>query len=163
MKNNIVIISIILVTALMFGGIIWVMSGSADAQVSVASNAKAVTSNVFHDWGEIGINDGNVEAEFEVKNEGTDALKLYNLTTSCSCTNALFVTSDGDSPLFGMHSKSKYVEEVQPGETIKIKAIYDPLFHGPSGVGTISRDVTVDTNDAANPQLVFKMQANVRN
>lgn len=163
MKNNFIIIAIVLVSTLLLGGVVWAMSGSNQAQVINSANAKAETENVFHNWGEIGIRDGDVVAEFPIKNSGTDVLQLYNLTTSCSCTNAQFVSQDGDeSPLFGMHSKSKYIYEVQPGEIVTLKAIYDPMFHGPSGVGSITRQVTVQTNDSKNPQLTFNMSAEVK-
>lgn len=162
MKNNIVVISIIAITVLLFGGIVFAMSDSSQAQVVTTSNAKASVQNEFHDFGEVGINDGKITAEYEVFNEGSEVLQFYNLTTSCSCTNARFVSGDNESPEFGMHSKSKYVYEVQPGDSVTIKAVFDPLFHGPSGVGSISRDITVDTNDASNPQLSFKMSGEVR-
>ena len=161
MKNNIVIISIIAVFTVLVVGLVWISSLSSQEAVVPTANAKAVVGKEFHDWGEIGIKNGKVETEFEVKNEGTEVLKLTNIVTSCSCTTAQVIADDGDSPTFGMHSKSAYVKEVAPGSSVIVKAVYDPMFHGPSGIGAISREVTIETNDAANPKLRLKMAAQV--
>lgn len=60
-----------------------------------------------------------------------------------------------------MHSNSKYVTEVAPGQSAKLTVIFDPLFHGPNGIGDITRTITMSTNDKANPTLGFFLSAKV--
>ena len=128
---------------------------SADSQVSVE-----IAENRY-DWGTIGIYDGVVNKSFAIKNSGSTSLKLYDVKTSCMCTTAQLKTASKTSKKFGMHEKSTRVFEVQPGETAELAVEFDPLFHGPSGVGAISRTVTLNTNDASQPTLSFQLAANV--
>jgi len=60
-----------------------------------------------------------------------------------------------------MHEKSSSVFEVKPGETAELLVEFDPAFHGPSGVGPITRTITMNTNDVKNPVLSFNLTANV--
>ena len=138
------------------------MKLGTSASVEVNDQAKVSVTNTSYDWGEIGINDGDAEAVFEIKNDGSETVKLYNVTTSCACTSAQLLLNDKSSPLFGMHSKSGYVMEVPAGETAKLKVVFDPDFHGPNGVGAISRQITVATNDPNKAELTFWLSAVVR-
>jgi len=137
-------------------------NGEVASQSTTNMNAKATAEETYHNWGEIGLNDGNVEKVFKIKNEGSEALRLYNVVTSCMCTTAQLILDDKSSPVFGMHSKSDYTLEVPSGETAELKVIFDPAFHGPSGVGPISRQVKVETNDQSSPELNFMLTAMVR-
>jgi len=128
---------------------------SADSQVSTQVGEDK------HDWGTIDINGGLVSKAFAIENTGSSPLKLYDVTTSCMCTTAQLKTPSQTSKKFGMHEKSASVFEVQPGETAELIVEFDPLFHGPSGVGPISRTVTLNTNDANQPTLSFQLAANV--
>jgi len=128
---------------------------SADSQVSIE-----VVQN-RHDWGTIDINGGLVSKSFTIENTGDSSLKLFDVTTSCMCTTAQLKTPSQTSKEFGMHEKNRSVFEVQPGETADLVVEFDPLFHGPSGVGPISRTVTINTNDASQPTLSFQLAANV--
>ncbi len=147
---------------LVMGAVVVGMKWGSSAKVAVNNQAKVSVENSSYDWGEIGINDGDAEAVFEIKNEGSEALKLYNVTTSCACTSAQLSLNDKVSPLFGMHSKSGYVMEVPAGEAATLKVVYDPNFHGPNGVGAISRQVSVATNDPDKAELTFWLSAMVR-
>ena len=60
-----------------------------------------------------------------------------------------------------MHEKTPDVFEVKPGKTAELIVEFDPLFHGPSGIGPINRTITMDTNDANNSTLSFNLTANV--
>jgi len=133
----------------------------SETNLEASADAKAVTDEVRHDWGEIGINDGNVEKVFDIKNEGTEPLMLYGVFTSCMCTTAQLSLDEKSSPIFGMHDNSNYVLEVPPGKTVKLKVVFDPMYHGPSGVGPITRQIMVKTNDKNNPEMDFMLTANV--
>ncbi len=162
MNENKFIIAIVAATLFLLVGIV-LLAGKMSSSAKVEANgaARAEVNSTTYDWGKIGINDGNAEAEFEIKNSGSEVLKLYNVTTSCACTTAQIITADQASPLFGMHTKSDYVAEVSPGKIARLKVIFDPLFHGPNGLGPITRTITVATNDQNNQNLTFNLSADV--
>ena len=163
MKNNRFLIGVILVTVvLLFGGVTLAKQMGNQPELKTSQQAKAITDNVIHDWGEIMMDNGNQEAFFTIKNEGTDPLQLYGITTSCTCTTAQLILGDNQSPPFGMHNKSAYIFEVPPQQEAQLKVVFDPAFHGPSGVGPINRQVKVSTNDPALPELQFMMTGTVR-
>jgi len=156
------IVGIVLATVLILG--IAVFFGTrmgatpqvtADSQVSVS-----VDSNKY-DWGAIDYDKGIVSKNFEIKNTSNTALKLYNVKTSCMCTTAQLKTPEVTSKKFGMHESSSDVVEVKPGETAELIVEFDPTFHGPSGVGPVTRTITMDTNDANNSKLTFNLTGNV--
>ena len=157
-----VIVGFILGIVILIGGSYALLSlGNTTSKIESSSNVKVVTGETDYDWGTIGINDGKVRATYTIKNDGTEPLKIFNVVTSCACTTAQIKIGDTTSPEFGMHTKSQYVSEISPGKTAEVIATYDPAFHGPSGVGAISREITMETNDKSNPQLVFTAEANV--
>ena len=161
MKIDKFIIAVFTVTLLaLAGGLYMVSNSGGTSTVEANENVNAVVEKTSQAWGNIGINDGNVEAEFEIKNEGSDTLKLSDVTTSCMCTTAQIIT-DEESPVFGMHTKSDYIAEVAPGESARLKVVFDPAFHGPSGVGPITRQVKMATNDPDNPEINYMLTANV--
>jgi len=129
--------------------------------VATNAEAKVAVAATNYDWGTIGINNGKVEAVFAIKNEGTQPLRLFNISTSCMCTTAQLTLGDKSSPLFGMHANSGYVLEVPPAQAAQLKVVFDPALHGPSGTGTINRQVKVQTNDANQPELNFMLTATV--
>lgn len=162
--NNKIILGLVLVTIVIITGAVFLLSGQEEkVEIDTSSKAKTTIDQSSYDWGEIGLNDGNVEKTFDIKNEGSENLKLFGVTTSCMCTTAQLILDDKSSPKFGMHDKSSYVLEVPPGETANLKVVFDPAFHGPSGVGPINRQITVATNDPNNPELKYMLTAVVRN
>ena len=162
MNENKFIIAIVAVTlSLLVGVVLLAGKMSSSAKVEATSDAKAVVDSTTYDWGQIGINNGRAEAVFEIKSTGSQPLKLLNIVTSCACTTAQTIVEGKGSPLFDMHANSTYVTEVPPGKTAQLKVVFDPLFHGPNGLGPITRQITVATNDANNPKLEFSLSADV--
>lgn len=160
MKDNKFIIGVIVFSVIAIAGGAYVSKNMGKgSEVTVSEGARASVTERSFAWGNIGINDGNVEKTFEIKNEGTGPLVLSNVTTSCMCTTAQLSLGDKISPVFGMHSKSSYSLEVPPGESANLKVIFDPAFHGPSGIGPIDREILVSTNDPSNKELSFKLTA----
>lgn len=167
-KNNIktdrIIIGIILVSFLILAGGLFLVSRMEGTPKVVASqNAKAQVEETEHDWGEIKLDGGDVKKTFILKNAGTDPLQLANVKTSCMCTTAQVKIGGEESPFFGMHSRSSWAGEVASGEEAELEVVFDPAYHGPSGIGSITREVIVETNDKNNPQLTFTLTANVTN
>ena len=156
------IVGIIVVTVLILGAAVFfgTKMGSATQVTADAQVAILVDSNRY-DWGTIDINGGIVSKSFSIKNTSSSVLKLYNVITSCMCTTAQLKSPQSSSKKYGMHEKSTDVFEVKPGETAELIVEFDPAFHGPSGIGPISRTITMNTNDAKNPTFLFSLTANV--
>lgn len=158
---KLVLLTIVSTIVIMGGGVILLNSSQAP-QVSVSQNTKAYTVDpTSSDWGQIPMYKGNVTKVFRIKNTGTDPLKLYNIKTSCHCTKANVSIGSDESPNFGMDSYSSWVGEVAPGKEAKLSVIFDPAYHGSSGVGPINRFVSVETNDKTNPKLTFTVTGTV--
>lgn len=160
--NTKIFVGFILGIVILIGGSYALLTlTDSTSNIEVTSNVKVSTGEVDHDWGTIGINDGKVSTTYVINNDGTEPLKLFNIETSCMCTTAVVKIGDSSSPEFGMHDKSQYVAEVPPGNSAEVIATFDPAFHGPSGVGSITRQIMVETNDKSNPQLIFTAEAEV--
>ena len=143
------LVIVISATLLIFiAGLIWATKSgnTSSASVSQTQTASLSLSETSYDWGDIPINEGNVEKTFSVTNTGSSDLELANFVTSCMCTTARVITADGESQEFGMHTKSNWKGTISPGETAQVIVIFDPAFHGPQGVGSITRIVKFNTN-----------------
>lgn len=162
MSSNKIILTVLAGTLLLVAaGVFLAGKTSTPSGVSRNSRASAVVDSATKDWGEIGINNGKVEAGFPIKNTGSDTLKLYNITTSCMCTLAHLTINGADSPSFRMGDRSSYVGEVAPGSEAVLKVVFDPAYHGPNGLGPVTRQALVETNDPQNPKLQFSMSGTV--
>lgn len=158
-QKKILIAFIVLTVAILAGGIyILSVTSTTPQKVITSQNAKVNVDQKTHDWGQIAYSGGNVSKTFTIKNTGTDVLRLTNIKTSCDCTKAQ-VTIDGkNSPFFSMHSTSSWVGEVAAGKEASLTVIFDPAFHGPTGVGPMERLISVQTNDINNPNLEFSLK-----
>lgn len=160
MNSKKLVIGFIAITLMILGGGIFLLSSTtfAPAQVATSQNAKASVDQKTFDWGNIPYSGGNAVKTFVIKNTGTDVLKLTNVKTSCTCTKAQ-VTIDGKtSPYFSMHSTSGWVGEVGPNKEAQLTVIFDPAFHGPTGVGPVERLISLETNDLQNPKIEFSLK-----
>lgn len=164
LKNKFILTSAALTVLFLVGGVFLITKPETAAVdgATTSANTHAVITETSYDWGEIKLGGGNVEKTFEIKNDGPDTLSLSNVITSCMCTTATLSLDGTTSPIFGMHTKSNYVLKVPSGETAELKVVFDPAFHGPSGVGPITRRVTVATNDPESSELNFTLTAMVR-
>lgn len=155
-----IIIGLIVFTLLIVGGGMYFLSStsSAPAQVTASQNAKAQVVERTFDWGNIPYSGGNATKTFTIKNIGSDPLRLSGVKTSCTCTKAQVVIDGKTSPYFSMHSESAWIGEVAPGKEAQLLVIFDPAFHGPSGVGLVERLISVNTNDAQNPTIEFSLK-----
>lgn len=156
------LVGIIVLTVLVLGGVVYFgMKIGATTQVAPDSQVELSTNSNKYDWGTVDYDGGIVSKSFTIKNTSNSVLKLYGVKTSCMCTTAQLKTSEATSQKYGMHEKTTDVFEVKPGETAELVVEFDPAFHGPSGVGPVNRTVTMNTNDAKNPTLLFQLTANV--
>ena len=160
MNNKKIVIIFITITILILGGGIFLLSSttSAPAKVTTSQNAKAEVSQKIFDWGNIPYSGGNATKTFTIKNAGSDVLKLNGIKTSCTCTKAQVTINGKTSPYFSMHSSSAWVGEVAPGKEAQLTVIFDPTFHGPTGVGPVERLISLETNDLQNPKIEFSLK-----
>jgi len=153
------------ITILILGLGVWLMakptSGSRLQQSAVASGGKAEVPVTSFDWGTIDYGGGDAIAEFIINNPGSGPLSLSEVSTSCMCTTAQIIINDQKSPFFGMHQKSSWIGQIPPGVQAKLKVVFDPAFHGPSGVGPVVRQVVMKTNDPEHPKLEFNLTGTV--
>ena len=157
-----IVIGIIIFTLVLLGGSIFVLSsGSNSAQaINVTQNAKVDVEEKQFDWGTIKYSGPKATKVFTIKNSGTEPLQLTKVKTSCTCTTAQISIDGNKSPLFSMHAGSPWVGEVAPGKEAQVEIIFDQTFHGPSGVGPIERYITVETNDANQPNMELYLKGN---
>lgn len=160
-EKKIVIAMILGTIVLLFGGIFFLSKTTATPQITASQNAKAAVVGTSFDWGNIPMYKGLAVKSFIIKNSGTDTLKLFNIKTSCHCTKAYATINGVDGPRFGMADLSSWVGIVAPGGEAKITAEFDPAYHGPQGVGSINRFVSVETNDEDNSKITFTLTGNV--
>lgn len=164
MSERNIIIAVLLSSLLILGGGIFLLSQSSSntkQDVTLSQNAKLEVGEKTFNWGEIKYSKGNVTKTFAIINIGSDPLKLYNIKTSCACTKANLTIDRKLSPDFSMHSKSSWIGEVPPGKEAILNIIFDPTFHGPTGVGPMERLISLQTNDLSSPALEFKLTGNV--
>lgn len=161
-EKKFIILITLFTLVILFGGITLISNFTSTPQVSASRNAKAQTQDpTSFDWGTIPMNEGKVTKTFTIKNLGTDTLEVFNVKTSCHCTQAN-VTIDGTtSQNFGMSGISSWIGKVLPGKEARLNVIFDPAFHGPAGVGPINRFVSVETNDKGNSKITFTLTGTV--
>lgn len=159
-----VILAIILLTA--NGG------NKAEGSVSGVTQVESVDSTykldkLHYSFGTISQKNGNVETEYTLTNTGNADIFVKKLYSSCMCTKAQIIFSDGSKTslngMLGHELASDLIvdKSIKAGETVKIRAVFDPNAHGPEGVGFIKRNVTLETNLKTSPIIQVSFDATV--
>lgn len=146
----------VLIIILVIAGLLW---WGRPAQETISANPNSShsvnalgASETSYDFGKISMAQGKVEKTFEITNADSQDITLERITTSCMCTVAYLETVDGDEEKgpFGMIGHGGTVpkanEIIKPGESRKVRVVFDPNAHGPAGVGIINRVVTLEDN-----------------
>jgi len=150
--NNYITGSLVVAVLLIGGTFLFTSDGISTDKVVASEIALGSTE---YDFGNIEIFGGKVEAIFELTNMGTKDVIVVSGVTSCLCTEG-----EIGSLSFGMHESNG--EMVIPaGEMRELTAIYDPLAHGPDGVGNIKRQIQLKTNSSITEYLDVSFKANV--
>ncbi|OGZ60703.1 MAG: hypothetical protein A2932_01775 [Candidatus Spechtbacteria bacterium RIFCSPLOWO2_01_FULL_46_10] len=142
-----------------------VVNSGGDGQTSSSQYSASALSAVEKkfDFNTISMGNGKVSHQFEVKNDGAEKVVIEKVYTSCMCTAAYIISSDGSKygefSMPGHSGPSGTNIEVGPGESATVEAIFDPAAHGPSGVGLAQRSIYIETNSASSPKLEFSFQA----
>lgn len=139
------------------------------SELKEVANSGTITplDSLSYDWGDVSIADGTVSRSFAFRNDGDSDLVIRNATTSCMCTTASFDLPDGtSSPDFSMQmngASTKWATSIAPGEEFSIDITFDPMAHGPDGVGPIQRSITFPTSasNMKNEDVEVRVMANV--
>jgi|SRR3989344_2759516 len=162
MKDKGIILSILGFTLLIIiGGGFLVGKASSATNIQASLDVKIQIEERSFAWGEIKYDGAKAAKTFKIKNAGTDTLKVWNVKTSCACTSAQIRVGQDSSPLFSMHTNSSWVGQISPGAEAELEVVFDQRYHGPSGVGQITRQITMQTNDSSSPSLEFSLSGTV--
>lgn len=169
-KNTLLAVGGVVIVFVLVFGIILSFDQKQQEQADVLSSATPTTSTLTakilnHEFGTINMYDGDVTHTFTLSNESNEAIVLGEVYTSCMCTTAQAIYSDGStSAIAGMrgHGSPTYLNKtIEAGESLDIEAVFDPAAHGPSGVGPIHRSIFIKTNSTTQPQIELTFDANV--
>ncbi len=157
--NNKILIGVIAVLAVALMMVLSLRSGEdTPGEVTWPSGAVGAVESMTHAWGDINISGGTVDHAFVMMNTSDTPLVISNAITSCMCTSATIEFEDGEvSPAFGMHTgKTRWEKVVAPGEEFTVRAVFDPMAHGPDSVGPITRSVSIETSAAPDGVVAVK-------
>ncbi|MBI2600078.1 DUF1573 domain-containing protein [Candidatus Daviesbacteria bacterium] len=165
MNNPKIIIGVVITTVLLLIGAVFLLSSAPTKPKLEKTNGVKlqVLENSF-DFKNIPFGGGLAIHSYAIKNIGDKDLQIANLATSCTCTKTYGKTPAGAGPkssMKGMSQSSGWVGTLKPGESGEVVAEFDPTFHGPSGVGPISRNISFETNDPDNPYVELSFSGTV--
>ncbi|MFH1187219.1 MAG: DUF1573 domain-containing protein [Candidatus Levyibacteriota bacterium] len=156
------IIGIVAFVILIFGfAIVFAGKGSSKAVIEKTVGAKIEIDYSSKNLGDIIYEKGTVPHSFPIKNIGSKDLEIANMTTSCMCTQVYFKGKSEESSKYGMKgmsAPSDWKGVLKPEESAEIIIEYDPQYHGPQGLGPISRTVSMETNDPDHPYVEFNFE-----
>ena len=166
MKNKkiLIITPLAIIMVIAFIGWLVVISEEDESAAVLSSQSVLSAQESRFDFGTINMQDGKVEHDFKIKNEGKELVAISKVYTSCMCTTAFFIDSNGKKyGGFGMpgHTFSKTSSDivVGPGQEATVKVVFDPAAHGPSGVGLAQRSIFVETNSTQSPKMELYFEA----
>lgn len=136
---------------------------AAAAAPAPAPPSPLEVDHVLHEFGDVPINGGIVEATFVVTNAGEDPAGIVAAYTSCMCTTATLAFPDGtaEGP-FGMPGHDLPVtldRELGGLGSVTMTVRFDPGAHGPDATGPVERGVVLHTADGA--AMTVRLTANV--
>jgi hypothetical protein len=85
-----------------------------------------------------------VTREVAVSNTGSAPLVVDSIATSCGCTTASLVP-----------------EQLAPGESGTLEIAFDAGAHGPELTGPLVRQIFINSNDPARPEVTVELAVNV--
>jgi len=155
MNKYVIGVIVLVVAGLLVLGILNSNSEPEENTTPEVSSVITITESNY-DFGDIDIFSGKVSTTYLLKNEGVEDVSILDAITSCMCTEGEI----GDL-LFGMHGSSGDIVIIPAGGEQILKATFDPLAHGPEGVGKIKRELFLQTNSTVAPEIKVTFSANV--
>ena len=155
------IVGAVLVILILGGLIVAAKPGPAaknPLRAEVQSQSDLTAEQMSFDFGTVSMAAGKVTHLFKVKNENGEPIVIRRISTSCMCTTAQLVKSGKTLAIYGMPGHG-YVpnldEPIAPNEQAVIEVVFDPVAHGPAGIGRVERSVTIYTGAAQPLELTF--------
>ncbi|MDP3244739.1 MAG: DUF1573 domain-containing protein [bacterium] len=163
-KPNSVTVGIIVITLVIFGGIIMAASLSRGApiaryKIGDLERPRLEIFEINFDFGAMTLADKRSK-DIKISNQGSKSLIISELVTSCDCTFAEFIINGQASPLFSMRRDLEWRGEIAPASAAILKIIYEPRIMPVQG--KVKRDVVFKTNDPENPLINVSFTADVR-
>ena len=157
----------VLIAALVFAGMFaWGYAGKGGTVSSVQNAGGSNTGSLLiapeslYDFGTISMKNGDVSYDFIITNPTGKDIMVPTLVTSCMCTSALIVGTDGSIKgpfrMPGMGYVPPANEVIKAGESRIIRVVYNPNAHGPAGVGRINRFAILTDESDNTLQLEIK-------
>jgi hypothetical protein len=110
-----------------------------------------------HDFGTV--SPQTVYTNFSLSNNGDATLEIYNISTSCDCTQAVLTYDGQTSPTFARSGNPDFRLKISPGKTATMMASIDPNMYVSSG--KITRYVYFNTNDKGHSSVTITLMANI--
>ena len=157
-----------LIIILVFAGLfVWgyyAQKGSKASVQGVGDSNNSVSllaaSETLYDFGAISMKNGDVSKEFTITNPTGADISLKTVVTSCMCTAAFVIKPDGSAKgpfgMVGMGYATPVDEIIKAGESLVVRAVFDPNAHGPAGVGMIDRFITLTDGAGGTINLEIK-------
>lgn len=163
-KPDPIISGIILVTIIIFGGIIFAAiksQGSPIAQYKItdAERPKLEILETNFDFGPMGLAEIKMR-EIKMSNKGNKPLIITNLITSCDCTFAQLIVDGRESPRFSMRRDTKWRGEIAPAGEAMLRVVYEPRIMPVQG--KVKREIVFKTNDPEKSLVNIRFTADVR-
>lgn len=153
--NKYIIGAVVLAIVLIIGGKYY-DGGGEEIKAATSVTSPLLVTESSHDFGEIDIFGGKVKTTYTLKNDGTEDITITSAQTSCMCTEGEIA-----GLTFGMHGSDVKSVIIPAGGEEVVTATFDPLAHGPNGVGPITRELMVKTNSTETPDIRMKFSGNV--
>lgn len=147
----------IVITIVVAAAIIGIIASSSPS-TSATNQGSLSAEHRQYNFGTITMSNGIAPHDYSIKNSSSQAVTLRRIVTSCMCTKAQVIDGNGSiRGEFGMPGHGGVSGQtnitVAAGESIVLRALFDPNAHGPSGVGAIDRVITIETNSEKTPTL----------
>ncbi|MEK7665757.1 MAG: DUF1573 domain-containing protein [Patescibacteria group bacterium] len=161
-KNVILGLAALIILLIGFNAI----SSPSVSETDSAVEASLTVSEMNWDFGDVMMSKGVTTYEVKLTNDSETPIKITEMETSCMCTTAQIVHTDGSkSGLKGMAGHgggtATLSETISAGETATLLVSFDPNAHGPDATGAITRNIILKTNSQTEPEIKLTFSANV--
>jgi len=152
-KNYIILFILILAIALFF---YW-------RSIPLENVPVIVITPSHHNFGVVSTAKGEVSALIEISNNGTEALVINKMDTSCGCTSASIVSNGEEGPRFSMSmhgtNPKNWQQVIPPGKSVQLKVYYNPKVHKDLR-GAVTRSISIFSNAPRHRKTEVTISAN---
>ena len=118
-------------------------------------------STIFN-FGEVSKKQGKVSKIFKFTNQGNVPLIIKSMKTSCPCASVSLKVNKTKSPYFGTKGSPRdWQSEIKPQESGELELMVD-LASLHVKTGRLIRDVSLISNDPVYPEVIVRVEAEVK-